>query len=109
MRLDWKLAKKHAILGWKSAKQSLYYWARKAKNSSAEVDYLIELKGTIIPMEIKSGSIGHMRSMHMFIEKYQSEIGVKISMDRFHKGDKVLSLPLYAIEAFLARRDALWQ
>ena len=82
-------------------KISLYYWARKAKNSSAEVDYLIEHQGRIIPLEIKSGPTGHMRSMKMFIEKYHSPIGVKISQARFDKGDKVLSLPLYAIDGFL--------
>ena len=82
-------------------KISLYYWARKAKNSSAEVDYLIEQEGRVIPLEIKSGPIGHMRSLHMFIDKYQSRFGVKISQARFNKGDKILSLPLYAIEGFL--------
>lgn len=36
-------------------KPTLYYWAREAKNSSAEIDYLVELNSNVIPIEIKSG------------------------------------------------------
>jgi len=85
-------------------KISLYYWGRKAKNSSAEIDYLIEQEGRVIPLEIKSGPTGHMRSIHLFIEKYRSQFGVKISQARFKKEDKIMSLPLYAIEGFLKGR-----
>lgn len=36
----------------------LYYWAREAKNSNAELDYLIQKDGEAIPIEVKSGSTG---------------------------------------------------
>ena len=85
-------------------RHSLFYWARKAMNSTAEVDYLLESNGKIIPIEIKSGHIGHMRSLHMFIDKYGSQLAVKISQAIYQKGDKVLSLPFYAIQGFMNSR-----
>ncbi len=86
-------------------RHSLFYWARKAMNSTAEVDYLLESNGKIIPIEIKSGHIGHMRSLHMFIDKYGSQLAVKISQAIYQKGDKVLSLPFYAIQGFMNSRS----
>jgi predicted AAA+ superfamily ATPase len=83
------------------SRAGLYYWGRQEKNSTAEVDYLIEKDGKIIPVEIKSGSKGHLKSMHIFIEKYKSETALKISQARFESGNPIVSLPFYAIESFL--------
>jgi len=49
----------------------LYYWAREKKAASAEVDFVItDRKGRIIPIEVKSGSTGGMKSLQiMMIEK----------------------------------------
>ena len=83
------------------SRAELYYWGRQEKNSTAEVDYLIEKDGKIIPVEIKSGPKGHLKSMHIFIEKYKTETAVKISQARFESGTPIVSLPFYAIESFL--------
>jgi predicted AAA+ superfamily ATPase len=34
--------------------ENLYFWHRKAKNSNAEVDYLIQKEENILPIEVKS-------------------------------------------------------
>ncbi len=47
----------------------LYFWARTQKNSSAEVDYVIEKNGEIIPIEVKSGRSGKLRSMHLLLKE----------------------------------------
>ncbi|MBW2736694.1 MAG: AAA family ATPase [Deltaproteobacteria bacterium] len=47
----------------------LHYWARDVRGSSAEVDYLIEVGGQVIPVEVKSGSAGRLKSLHMLLEK----------------------------------------
>jgi predicted AAA+ superfamily ATPase len=83
------------------SRAGLYYWGRQEKNSTAEVDYLIEKYGKVIPVEIKSGPKGHLKSMHIFIEKYKSETALKISQARFESGNPIVSLPFYAIESFL--------
>ncbi|CAB1081918.1 hypothetical protein D1AOALGA4SA_9559 [Olavius algarvensis Delta 1 endosymbiont] len=81
----------------------LYYWAREAKNSNAELDYLIQKDGEAIPIEVKSGSTGRLRSMHMFMEKYQGRKGIKISQAPFDSENQIVSLPLYALEGFIGK------
>ncbi len=48
----------------------LYYWARNAPGSTAEVDYLFEYHGKIYPLEVKSGRGGTLRSMHAMLQRY---------------------------------------
>lgn len=81
----------------------IFYWGRRAKSSTAEIDYLIEKDGQIIPIEVKSGPTGRMKSLHIFIEKHKTKCAVKISQAKFQKGNPVLSLPFYAIESFFKR------
>jgi hypothetical protein len=82
-------------------KTELYYWGRRAKSSTAEIDYLIEKDAQVVPIEIKSGSTGRMKSMHMFIEKYGSKKALKISQAPFNKGNPILSIPFFSIEGFI--------
>jgi len=51
---------------------NLYYWSRRAKSSSAEVDYLAVLDGRIYPIEVKSGSSGSLKSLHFFLKTYKN-------------------------------------
>jgi predicted AAA+ superfamily ATPase len=82
-------------------KVRLFYWSRQVKNSSAEIDYLIEKNGQIIPVEIKSGSTGRMKSLFFFIENYHTLMALKISQAPFAQADPIVSLPFYGIESFL--------
>ncbi len=84
-------------------KAELFYWGRDAKNSSAEVDYIIEKEGRIIPIEIKSGFTGRMKSLYMFISKYNSQTALKISQAPYKKDNQIVFLPFYAIESFLKK------
>lgn len=47
--------------------RELYYWVRQSKNSNAEVDYLITAGNGVVPLEIKSGTMGSLKSLHMFM------------------------------------------
>ena len=58
------------LLAWHSAE--LFYWARDARGSNAEVDYLVVRKGKIYPIEVKSGAGGSLRSLHLMLEKYRN-------------------------------------
>ncbi len=82
-------------------KPTLYYWVREAKSSSAEIDYLIELNNEISPIEIKSGATGRMKSMKMFLLKYNIKNGIKISQSKYGANSDIISLPLYGVESFL--------
>jgi len=82
-------------------KPALYYWAREAKNSNAEIDYLMETDGKIVPVEVKSGSNGRLKSINMFIEIYGVEKGIKISQAMYREDIPIISLPFYGIESYL--------
>jgi len=76
----------------------LFYWARDAKSSKAEVDYLVERNGKIYPVEIKSGSKGTLRSMHFLLEQNpRIEHGFVLSTAQFGSpdGTRIKFLPLY--------------
>ena len=85
------------------SKPLLYYWAREAKNSNAELDYLIQKEGDVIPVEVKSGPTGRMKSMRMFMEKYQVKQGIKISQAPYDSDNQIISIPLYALEGFMRK------
>lgn len=78
-------------------RESLYYWLRESKNSSAEIDYLIQRGGNIYPIEVKSGSTGRLKSMALFMEQFKSEKGYKISQAPYSEG-KITEVPFYLIE-----------
>ena len=83
------------------SKPLLYYWAREAKNSNAELDYIVQKEGNVMPVEVKSGSIGRMKSMHMFMGKYQVQQGIKISQAPYDSSNGIISLPFYSLEGFM--------
>ena len=83
-------------------KAELWYWGRRAKSSTAEIDYLIEKNGKVIPIEVKSDPTGRMKSLYMFLETRRTERALKISQARFQLGKPVISLPFYAIESFFS-------
>ena len=84
-------------------KPSLYYWTRDARNSMAEIDYLMVKDEKIIPIEIKSGATGHMKSMHIFINTFNSDLGLKISQANYDMDiqNRILSIPFYSIEGII--------
>lgn len=84
------------------SESGLYYWSREARNSNAETDYLIEKKRKIIPIEVKSGSSGRLKSLHLLLETFKNiETAFVFSDARY--GDlpeqKITFLPLYFASA----------
>lgn len=47
-----------------------FYWARQARSSSAEVDFLIQRGAKIAPIEVKSGPAGRLRSLHLLLKEH---------------------------------------
>lgn len=64
----------------------LYYWSRQKKSSTAEVDFVFVRNGKIYPVEVKSGSSGRMKSMHIFLEEHPTtEKGFVLSSSVYEK------------------------
>ncbi len=60
---------------------ALYYWARDEKGSNAEIDYVIQFRDKVIPIEVKSGATGSLKSLHVFMELKKYSTAVRINSD----------------------------
>lgn len=91
-------------------KPELYYWMREKKNSSAEIDYLITYKNKIIPVEVKAGKTGRLKSLQLFFSEKPSDLGLRFNtgMPSLYEGTtslpgkksvafRLVSLPLYLV------------
>jgi len=54
------------------------YWVREKSQSSAEVDYLVQVDGRVIPVEVKSGAVGRLRSLMQFLDMSDERCGVRL-------------------------------
>jgi|688.fasta_scaffold31789_5 predicted AAA+ superfamily ATPase len=75
----------------------LYFWDREKKGSMAEVDYVIQYGADILPIEVKAGTTGSLKSLTQFLQEKQSPFGIRISQHPLSFHEKVLSVPLYLI------------
>ena len=94
--------------------RELTYWLREGRSNNAEVDYVCELGGHIVPIEVKAGRTGTLKSLHQFVAQKQVPFAIRFDADapalhtveadvrRGHGTERVryrlLSLPLYLVE-----------
>ena len=75
----------------------LYYWHRDAPNATAEVDFVIQHGNGVLPVEVKAGLRGSMKSLRLFMAEKHIDIGVRASLENFATLPDVRIMPLYAI------------
>lgn len=77
----------------------LYYWHREEKSSQAELDFLLERPGAILPIEVKSASEGRLKSLHLFMKEKSDYVheALKISTANFSRHGKIIEWPFYAL------------
>lgn len=61
--------------------QQLHYWSREKAQSNAEVDFIIRQGNSILPVEVKSGKTGTLKSLHLFMELKHLSIALRFSTD----------------------------
>jgi len=87
------------------SKTDLYYWKRESPGALAEVDYLMDYQGKVLPIEVKSGHGSTLRSMHQFLHHHpNSPSGMRFWAEKASTMDNLQSLPLYAV-SLLAHKD----
>ena len=83
---------------------TLHFWVRDKKQSDAEVDFLYNFDGQIIPVEIKSGRSGKLRSLLQFLELSEISVAVRLYAGQLHveehktltdKPFKLINLPYF--------------
>ena len=75
----------------------LHYWHRESRNSQAEVDFVVQKGENIIPIEVKAGKSGSMKSMHIFLQEKNSSYGIRTAFENFSEYENIKVLPLYAV------------
>ena len=75
----------------------LHYWEREKAGSQAEVDYVMAFDSKIIPIEVKAGATGTLRSLHWLMEKRDLKLGIRISEKPLYLRKNILSVPFYMI------------
>ena len=89
----------------------LFYWHREQKNANAEVDYLQAHENQIVPVEVRAGSSGSLKSLQVFLSEKKRDFAARLNMDKPSIGSftaaiggkngtrnltyTLLSLPLY--------------
>ncbi|WP_240839077.1 ATP-binding protein [Acidaminobacter sp. JC074] len=73
---------------------SLYYWR---SGNTAEIDFLINVGGHIIPVEVKASTNTKSKALKVYIEKYNPNYAIKISAKNFGFSNGIKSVPLYAV------------
>ena len=92
------LAKQKNIL------ESLRFWVREKKDSVAELDYLCNISEEIIPVEVKSGATGRLRSLHLYMNECNCNLAIRLFAGKVTIDDiitpkgkryRLLSIPYY--------------
>ena len=70
-----------------------YYWE---SNRKAEIDFVIQREGKIIPIEVKSADNVKAKSLTVYMKEYKPEYAIKLSTKNFGFEDGKKTVPLYA-------------
>lgn len=88
----------------------IYCWMRQKAGTSSEVDYVIQHGTKIIPVEVKAGTTGRLKSLHVFLLEKHRDFALRFNADipsvtdattvvaaHESKPFRLLSLPLYMV------------
>ena len=106
------------VVGWEIVKSylpeqnpELFYWENTKNGATSEVDYITSKNGKILPIEVKSGTSGKMKSLFLFMENKQIYSGIRTSLENFGtiehtspssgKKYEIQVAPIYALSNFL--------
>lgn len=94
--------------------EKLHYWLREGKGNNAEVDYIVAFNGRIVPVEVKAGASGSLKSLHQIMGEKGLPLAIRMDTNpptiqnvqaiiRFGTEKKpvnytLISLPLYLVE-----------
>ena len=84
-----------------------YFWVRDKKGSNAEVDFVWQEQSSIIPIEVKSGTNAHLRSLHSFMSQpgapdmairiWPGEFGIDEAVSPTGHPFRLINLPFYYV------------
>ena len=81
----------------------IYYWS--ADKSTAELDFVVQYKNTIVPIEVKAEENLQAKSLKVFHQKYKPAVTVRTSMSDYRKESWLTNIPLYMINFLYNETD----
>ncbi len=85
-------------------REQLYYWS--ADNSIGEIDFVLQLKTTVVPLEVKAAENLKARSLRAFCDKYELR-GVRTSLSGYREQEWMVNVPLYMIREYLQEKSKI--
>jgi len=79
---------------------AIYYWT--AERATAEIDFLVQHSGRVIPLEVKAKENLQAKSLQVFVQKYKPSLAIRTSMSDYRMEEWLINLPLYAINKITA-------
>jgi len=77
-----------------------YYWS--AEKANAELDFVIQYGGRVLPIEVKAAENLQAKSLKSFKQRYPESIAVRTSMSDYREEDWLTNVPLYAVNSLLS-------
>ncbi len=74
---------------------AIFYWS--SEGSQAELDFLVQLNGQVVPVEVKAEENLRAKSLRVFCQKFTPSLAVRTSMSDFRKEEWLTNIPLYAV------------
>jgi predicted AAA+ superfamily ATPase len=72
-----------------------------APNATAEIDFVLQHKNEIIPLEVKAEENLKSKSLKVYAEKYAPKTAIRTSMNKYRKESWLTNIPLYAISQII--------
>ncbi len=91
----------------------LNFWVRQKSGTAAEIDFVIPYEGKLIPIEVKAGKTGKLKSLHIFMNKTRHNMAVrlyagKLTIDVIETNNKkyfLLNLPYFLTAHIISYLD----
>lgn len=74
---------------------AIYYWS--PDNVRMEIDFLLQIGGQVVPLEVKAAENLRSKSLRVYHEKFLPKAAIRTSLSNFRRQDWMTNLPLYAI------------
>ena len=91
------IAEQYVLQQFKTIKDlPVFYWSN--ETSRAEIDFVIQIKSDVVPVEVKAERNLQAKSLKVYMEKFKPNYAIRTSMADYKKTDNLIDLPLYALE-----------
>lgn len=91
------IAEQYVLQQFKTIKDlPIMYWAN--ETSRAEIDFVVQIKSDVVPVEVKAETNLQAKSLKVYMEKFKPNYAVRTSMADYKKTDNLIDLPLYCVE-----------